>query len=110
MRDKILQWFATGQVGASSCVMASVISGASATDRSYPHDPDDLNRCLLFLDAVPEARSELHRLRGVSKKWVALIDRWDEVEKTFIDEVGLNWCNGSSAPITYDLMREIYDT
>ncbi len=109
MKDKIIDWFANGRVGASSRVMASVISGAKDTDGSHPYDPDDLNRCLLFLDRVPEAREHLHKLCSVSKQWNSLIKRWNEIEKSFLDEVGLNWCNSDSAPKTYDLMKEVLD-
>ena len=106
MKDKILEWFVTGKVGASSRAMASCIAGFDS-DRSHPHDPDDLNRCLLFLEAVPEARERLGELRGLSRTWAKLVDRWDELEAQFLDEVGLNWHKARSAPKTYQMMNDI---
>ncbi len=106
MNDKILNWFCTGRVGESSKAMASCISGVNS-GISHPHDPDDLNRCLLFLEAVPEAREHMDLLRELSPIWAKLVDRWPEVEASFLDEVGLDWCNGKSAPKTYAIMNEI---
>ena len=108
MQEKIIEWFANGEVGASSRVMASTVSGAKATDGSYPSDPADFNRCLLFLDAVPEARGELHKLKAVNSHWEKLIERWLEVEISFLAEVGRNWSKAKSVPKTHRLMKSIY--
>lgn len=109
MKNKILNWFATGEIGISSKAMASAIADIPLEDKwsNHPHDPDDLSRCLKFLAAVPEARQHLHKVAKLSKKWEKLIARWDEVEKSFIDEVGFDWCKGGSAKKTYDLMQKI---
>lgn len=106
MKDKILEWFGTGRVGASSRAMALCIAGAKG-GKDHPYDPDDLNRCLLFLEAVPEAREHLGKLRKLSPTWAKLVDRWDEVEASFLDEVGRDWCKARSAPKTYDLMKAV---
>lgn len=108
MKDKIINWFFTGHVGASSRVMASTVSGATATDGSYPLDPADFNRCLMFLDAVPEAREHLYKLKAVNDNWRKLIERWHEVEISFLKEVGFNWKKAKSAPKTYELMKDIF--
>jgi hypothetical protein len=109
MKDKVLNWMGTGRVGASSKAMALHMTGAPC-DGSYPHDPDDLNRCLLFLEAVPEAREHLPRMATLNKVWAALVGRWDEIEASFLGEVGRDWCDAHSAPKTYKLMREVIDT
>lgn len=107
MKDKILNWFGTGRVGASSKAMALHISGAQC-DGSYPLDPDDLNRCLLFLKAVPEARAELPRMATLNRQWAALVARWDELESLFLSEAGEDWSlTQRGAPKTYKLMTEI---
>ncbi len=106
MRNKILNWFANGRVGASSKAMACCLIGAE-TDRSYPYDPDDFNRCLLFLKDVPEAREHMDSLRSMSVVWDVLIDKWEEIERSFLDEVGLNWHKSNRAPKTYELMDNI---
>lgn len=106
MKDEILNWFATGRVGASSQAMACCFAGIEG-DISHPSDPDDLNRCLLFLKAVPEARNHMDELRKLSTIWNELIDRWDKLENIFLAEVGLNWMHGTRATKTYELMKEI---
>lgn len=106
MRDKVLRWLATGHVGLSSKAMAMHMCGVPC-DGSHPADPDDLNRCLLFLEAVPEARAMLPNMATLSKRWAALVARWDEIEATFLAEVGRDWCKGDRAPKTYKLMQEV---
>jgi hypothetical protein len=108
MREKVLNWMTTGRVGLSSKAMAAHLCGAPC-DGSYPHDPDDLNRCLLFLEAVPEARAELPRMATVNKTWAALVARWGEIEAAFLAEVGRDWQKAKRAPRTYRLMREVID-
>lgn len=106
MKDKILEWFATGRVGASSKAMASAVADLPH-DKSHPYDPADLNRCLLLLEAVPEIRNSMDKVAAISDTWGKLVARWDEVEQCFLDEVGLNWCKARSAPATYELMKQI---
>jgi len=110
MKDKILNWFATGQVGISSKSMACAVIGLPQDPiwgAGHPLDPDDLNRCLLLLEQIPEIRNCFSEIAKLSDTWSALIARWDEVEKCFIDEVGLNWCHGHKASKTYNLMKEM---
>jgi hypothetical protein len=68
MKDKILDWFATGRVGASSQAMACAAAGLPS-DKSHPCDPDDLNRCLLLLEAVPEIRNKMDKVAAISDTW-----------------------------------------
>lgn len=105
-KDKILHWFAIGQVGASSRAMALCLINEE-NDHSYPLDPSDFNRCLLFLHAVPEARKCFDKFRKMSPQWEILIDNWSEIEKSFIKEVGFNWGAGHRAPKTYKLMNDL---
>ena len=108
MHEKILKWFANGKVGESSKAMVS-----AATDqpfggyRPHPSDPADFNRCLLLLEAVPEIRNAMNKIADISEVWKKLVARWDEVEHSFISEVGRDWCNAKNAPKTYNLMKEI---
>lgn len=108
MKDKILNWFATGQVGASSKAMA-LASVGMPNDGSYPWDPDDLNRCLLLLEDVPEIHKHMDKIAAINKTWGRLIARWQEIEQCFLDEAGFNWSKAKSAPKTYRLMQEIID-
>jgi hypothetical protein len=74
----------------------------------YPSDPSDFNRCLELLIAAPEVEDAMPEIAKISKQWDAIISRWDEVETSFINEAGQNWSKGKSAPLTYELMKEIY--
>lgn len=106
---KTLRWFGSGQVGLSSQFMAVYLTtGSNEGIRvAYPHDPDDLNRCLLLLEAVPELREHMHKLSKVCDQWSQLVENWDALESCFLNEVGLNWCKGKRARITYKAMKEM---
>jgi len=106
MKDKILEWFATGRVGASSKAMACAVAGMP-NDKSHPHDPDDLNRCLLFLKAVPEARDHFDKVAAMNDYWKVLIENFAEIEACFIAEFKgeRKGVEGS----TYKLMRSFLD-
>ena len=106
MKEKILNWLVNGEVGESSKAMACAAIDLPSSGR-YPHDPDDLNRCLLLLEQVPEMRGHMGKVAAMNKTWANLVERWDEIEQTFIQEVGLNWSHGRSAPKTYELMKSL---
>ena len=109
MKDKVLNWIGMGRVGASSKAMALHLCGYPC-DGSFPYDTDDLNRCLLFLEAVPEARALLPNMATLNKTWASLVKNWDEIEASFLEEVGLDWCKANSAPKTYKLMKQAIDS
>lgn len=106
IQTKVLNWLATGRVGASSKAMA-MATLSLPNDGSYPLDPDDLNRCLLMLEAVPEVREHFFTIANIGVCWARLIARWPEIETCFLEEAGLNWCKARSAPKTYELMKEV---
>jgi len=107
-QTRTLEWLANGKVGLSSKTMAMWLAFDILTrEANYPHDPDDLDRCLLLLDRVPEMRAQLSRMALLGEVWKALVDRWDEIERTHLEEVGLGWTKARSAPRTYELMRNV---
>lgn len=106
MKDKIIKWFGTGKVGASSKAMALASIGM-ANDGSYPCDPADFNRCLLLLEAVPEIRNRMDKVAAINGTWGRLVAKWSEVETCFLDEVGFDWAKAQRAPKTYALMKSI---
>lgn len=108
LKDDVLEWFGTGEVGESSKAMALAVCDAKG-NKNHPHDPADLNRCLLFLEAVPEARGRMDKVAALSPVWARLVERWSELETSFIGEVGRNWCKARSAPETYKLMRSLIE-
>jgi len=105
MKDKVLKWLLGGRVGASSKAMAQHLCGFPCGG-DWPYDPDDFSRCLMFLDAVPEARAELPRMAEVNRYWAALVARWDEIETTFRSET-ITPHVWFAAPKTLRLMREV---
>ena len=106
----ITNWFVNGETGLSSMCIASVMLGFKPKTIDHPLDPPDFKRCLLLVNAVPEVKSNLWKMKDVSEQWSALIDRWDDVEKCFMEEVA-EWLDTKfsrkSAIRTYDLMKEI---
>ncbi|MNN54991.1 hypothetical protein D3C81_1698410 [compost metagenome] len=106
IQEKVLHWIATGRVGASSKTMALAACGLP-NDGDYHHDPDDLNRCLLLLKAVPEVRHHFDKISALGVVWGRLAAHWDEIEQSFLEEVGLNWSKSGNAPKTYRLMRDV---
>lgn len=102
-------WFANDEnVGLSSSTIASYLGlGHLPRHKAHPHDPSDLNRCLLLLDEIPALRPLMPKMAGVSEQWSKLIGRWDEIEACFIDEVGRGWEKATSAPRTYNLMKQV---
>lgn len=111
LSQKAIVWLASGSRGISSNTMFSHLTGIDALDGyggDVPHDPDDLDRCLALLKSVPELRAQLPRMAEVSPQWAALVNRWDEVEQSHLNEVGLGWTKASSAPKTFKLMREVF--
>lgn len=103
---RVTDWLLTENTGMSSKAMLSCALGKPST-RDWPHDPADFNRCLLLLVAVPEVRASFPEIRLFGPQWERLIDHWDEVERCFLNEVGLDWINGRNAPCTYKIMRAI---
>lgn len=107
MHKKILEWFIHGDTGISSKCMAAVACGIKPERTWTPSDPSDFNRCLMLVVCVPEVKDHFDAIANSSKQWESIIKNWDLLEKTFVDEVGLNWCKGDRATKTYALMKEL---
>lgn len=109
-----IQWLATGEHGASSKSIFSWTTGVPVggrIDKSYPHDPDDLRRCLHLLEDSPLIKANFAKMRVVSCIWADFCDQWDKIAAMFEREAP-NWRNKNAywvAPKTYELMREIQD-
>lgn len=108
-RNQIIDWLANGWVGCSSKTMAIIALGSTPNRIDYPYDPDDLNRCLLLLEAAPGVRDAFPKIAAANKVWAALIANWSEIERLFLEEAGPNWSKARSAPKTYALMRSVID-
>ncbi len=112
MTTSITMWLAVGERGLSSEAIALTTLGLHPAGQraSWPHDPDDLRRCLLLLESVPETReSGLLVLGKRCPRWAALVRVWDRLAETLRSEIGENLPRRGSAPKTYALMREALD-
>lgn len=108
VEERAVAWIRDGQVGMSSRAIHDHMLGLPAKDGySHPYDPDDLNRCLLLLDLIPEWVPRMGEMAQHGKEWAGLAERWGEITLCLLDEVGLDWCKGRalSATKTYDLMK-----
>ncbi len=103
----VLSWFARGRNGLSSECMALTAAGIVVNRINYPHDPADFNRCIMLIEWVPEVKEHFRRIADLSPEWSVLIENWEEINQTFINEAGFNWSKSDSAPKTYALMKEI---
>ena len=105
--ERAQAWILNGRVGMSAKAIYCHMTGNADKDRwNYPHDPDDLNRCLLLLDLIPEWKPRMIEMAQRGPAWKGLAENWQNIATIFVDEVGLDWCKASSAPKTYDLMKE----
>ncbi len=108
MKDKILDWLATEDVGISSESMAFAalgIENRKGIANEPPSDAADLNRCLILVEQVPEIKLHFNKIAKLGPQWEVLIEQWDILAATFKNEAGLNWSKANSAPNTYALMK-----
>lgn len=102
--DAVVAWLADGARGLSSNAMCKQFFGVPrSAGRDHPHDPDDLSRCLAFLDAT-QSHERVSSMAGVSPQWAGLVAAWSEITASFLQERG-----EKSAPKTYALMRKAID-
>ena len=109
-QSQVVKWLATGSIGASSKCMAMWLGFGELTPGAasdYPYDPDDLDRCLMLLDKAPGLRPLIPKMAEISPAWARLSERWEEIERSHLDEVGLRWTKAKSAPQTYKLMQSV---
>jgi hypothetical protein len=96
----MIQWMRTRPSAEAAVVMACWLAfgirhGAGET----PQDPADFESCLLLLGAVPELRGYLRRMAKLSPAWKVLVQRWPDIEATFIKECGQYRCPKTAAMI-----------
>lgn len=110
---ELLAWLAGGERGVSSNSIVQHLTGIPAAGRhgmGHPYDPDDLDRCLKLLCKVPELAAEIDGMATASPEWAALIEHWDEITRSHLDEVGLGWTKARNAPKTYALMCRVLES
>lgn len=106
IEQRATKWLRDGQVGMSSRAIHDHMMGlAPRNGFPYPHDPDDLNRCLLLLDLIPEWKPRMGEMAQHNPQWAALASNWEPITEAFLREAGLDWQHHCKAPKTYALMR-----
>jgi hypothetical protein len=102
-------WKTGHDTGMSSECLGRQMAGISnaGRDNSYPYDTHDLSRCLRLLRIIPEWRPRIGEMAACGPIWAAMAARWDELEKSIEDEVGILWEKGKHAPKTYELLKQI---
>lgn len=91
--QKALNWIWTWETWNSSKTMWNCIIWNKDFSISHPYDPDDFSRCYKLLQAVPEWKGELHKLKILSKERSNLIDNWDKLTEMYEQNVKENWKN-----------------
>ncbi|MBN0231326.1 hypothetical protein JTL43_33490, partial [Pseudomonas aeruginosa] len=78
IEERAARWLRDGQVGASSRAIHDHMLGLPMERHhaAYPHDPDDLNRCLLLLNLIPEWAPRIREMAQHSQEWAALASSW----------------------------------
>lgn len=110
----MLHWLNSGERGLSSDAIFMHLTGFPANGGrtwaiNYPSDPDDLRRCILLLEQVPEFAPRISEMSFVSPVWAALSSQWDLLVQELKEEAaafpggwkGRHW----SCPRTYEHMR-----
>ena len=70
--------------------------------QSPPSDPDDFKRCYLLLKAVPQLKTDLHKLKALSPTWSNLVDNWDKLTEMLEEQLRTKKANGM-----YEFMKSL---
>ena len=102
------EWLLKGDRGISSETIFGVITGLRIEESQYPPaDPGDFYRCYKLIKAVPEWKSELHKVAKLSKTWKNVIDNWDKLSELLEEQI--DWRNKgiSASNGMYDFMKQL---
>lgn len=110
--ENLMRWLAGGRRGTSSNTMVQHLTGLNCLRDwrpDHPHDPDDMTRCRLLLEDVPELQSEFPRMATCSGPWAELVSHWQEL-CNLMDEESPRWRERlGAAPRTYARMRSLIE-
>lgn len=99
------EWAASWDTGISSRTIFHTFMGYGGPQFApdVPYDPADFGRCYRLLKiAPPEWRANLAKVAARYPAWGPLVDRWDDLERLFEEELPTG-----KAPRLYALMREL---
>lgn len=100
--EAVALWLRDGERGSPSNAMCKQLFGVpESAGLDHPLDPDDLRRCLLFIDAVG-VHDRVNEMACVSVAWSCLVGVWPDLVRSFEQEVAA----GKSARQTYALMQD----
>lgn len=105
-QEKAMWWIANGHVGMSSKTMWNCLIGNKGYPVNHPYDPDDFSRCYKLLEAVPEWKTKLHKLKPLSKAWSNLVDNWDTLTQMYEQNKAEGWKNHEKIGM-YELMESL---
>ena len=92
----------------SEAMLFTILTRAAAKPRWQPHDADNLRRCIILLNQVPEARETLLLLAQESGKWRSLQQGWNLPDKSIQEEAGEN-LRGGKSPKAHAMMKRLLD-
>lgn len=108
IEEKALWWLQNGERGMSSEAMCFCLMGKPMGNVSHPYDPDDFKRCYKLLQAVPEWKDQLHRLKTLSPAWSKLVDNWGRLTEMYERNVKENWKNAKRVGM-YEFMQTLIE-
>jgi hypothetical protein len=102
-------WLANGEHGISSKTMFKYLCSwciIPISHESTPSDPGDFKRCYKLLQAVPQWKSELHKMKSVSPVWAKLVDNWYKLTEMYEQNVREDWKNYKKIGM-YEFMKSL---
>ncbi len=106
VKEKAMWWIANGHIGMSSKTMWLCLMGEKIERISHPYDPDDFSRCWKLLEAVPEWKLELNKLKPLSKAWSNLVDNWTKLTEMYELNTKEKWENSEKIGM-YEFMQTL---
>lgn len=108
VNERAWWWWNNGERGMSSEAMwRCFMNGINAhSPNNCPSDPDDFSRCYKLLQAVPEWKKDLYKLRDLSPAWNNLVENWDELTKMFEQNEREGWKNYKEIGM-YEFMKKL---
>jgi hypothetical protein len=81
LSKEALEWLQNGEQGISSNAIFTHLTGVkiSGWNLAPPGYPEDLIRCRLLLNKVPEFQKRFHEMKSLSDEWATMVEHWDEL-------------------------------
>jgi hypothetical protein len=106
--DRAFWWLENGERGLSSETMWHCFMNRKSFPVNHPHDAGDFSRCYKLLQAVPEWKHDLGKLKELSPAWSNLVDHWDQLTTMYEQNVQEEWKNAEKIGM-YQLMKKLTD-